>query len=54
MNRPYGSYEGIALVTAILCGTPGIEAEGGFYPPDFGGAHRSEPRPHMAIFPYYF
>ncbi|MGE5254889.1 MAG: hypothetical protein ACM3N7_13055, partial [Planctomycetaceae bacterium] len=25
-----------------------------FYPPDFGGAHRSGPRLHVTIYPHYF
>ena len=28
--------------------------EEGFLPPDFGGAHRSGPRPHMPICLHYF
>jgi hypothetical protein len=33
---------------------PRIAAEGGFHPPDFGGAHRPEPRLHMVIDSHYF
>jgi hypothetical protein len=33
MNRPYVSYEGVALGFVFLYGIARIAAEGGFYPP---------------------
>ncbi len=33
MNRPYGSYEGVAFGLAFLCGIARIATEGGFCPP---------------------
>jgi hypothetical protein len=49
-----GTYEGLAFWFTFLCGTPRIADEGGFFPPDFGGAHRSGPRLHLQFYAYYF
>jgi len=49
-----GAYKGVAFEPEFLCGNPRIADEGAFSPPDFGGAHRSEPRLHMTIYSHYF
>jgi hypothetical protein len=53
MNRPYGSYVGVAFGPAFLCGTPEMPRKETFFPPDFGGAHRSDPRLQVNFYGYY-
>jgi hypothetical protein len=54
MNRPYGSSEAVAFLPAFLCGTPGMPWKETFFPPDFGGAHPSDPRLHVQFYADYF
>jgi hypothetical protein len=39
---------------AFLCGTPEMRAKKIFRPPDFGGAHPSDPRLQLKFYAYYF
>ena len=39
---------------AFLCGISEMPWKKTFLPPDFGGAHRSDPRLHVQFYAYYF
>jgi len=52
MNRPYLRRR--SLLPAFLCGTPEMRWKNTFFPPDFGGAHPSDPRLHVKFYAYYF
>ena len=39
---------------AFLCGTPEMRWKKTFLPPDFGGAHPSDPRLQVQFYAYYF